>query len=142
MFQIASLYNDLLPKGIMASNAPVVAITTDTTTVGATIDLQGYARAVFVIITKTVTDGDYDVDLYHGNESDMSDEAAVSASDLNGTIPNWTADTDDNKYVSFEYVARKRYVRIKVVSTNTSSGVDAIGGVVLLGQPDHAPVQT
>lgn len=139
MFLIGSLFRDSIVKGVMASNAPVVAITTDTTTVGATIDTQGYNRVLFTMITKTVTDGDYNVDLYHGDASDMSDEAAVASTDVIGTIPNWTADTDDDKYVNFELVCRKRYCRIKIVSTNTSSGVDAIGGVANLFNPGKAP---
>lgn len=142
MFLMGSLYKDMLPKGVMAANAPVVAITTDTTTVGATIDTHGFARTLLAFITKTVTDGDYEVQLFHSDDSGMSGEVEVSATDLNGTLPNWVADTDDNKYVSVEYIGRLRYIRVKIVSTNTTTGVDAIGGLAFLAQPGKSPQQT
>lgn len=142
MFLVGSLYKDLLPKGVMAANAPVVAISTNTTTVGAIIDTQGFARVLFNMLTKIVTDGDYEVQLFHSADSGMSGEVEVLASDINGTIPNWVADTDDNKYVSFEYICRLRYLRIKIVSTNVTTGVDAIGGIASLGQASKQPQQT
>jgi hypothetical protein len=146
MFNVGSLYKDLLPLGVMGtagSEVPLVAIASDTTTVGAILDLHGFARALFVLLDKTLTDGDYQFQLFHGDASDMSDEAQVAASDLNGTLPNWDADTDDDQVVTVEYICRKRYARIKIVSTNFgSTGVDAIGGVVLKGQPGKMPQQT
>lgn len=145
MFGVGSLYKDMLPIGIMGtagSEVAVVAVTTDTTTVGAIIDLQGFARALFVLLNKALTDGDYEFQLFHGDVANMSDEAQVATTDLNGTLPDWDADTDDDQVETVEYIARKRYVRIKIVSTSTSSGVDAIGGVCLKGQPGKSPQQT
>jgi hypothetical protein len=144
MFQLGSLFKDLLPLGFMGtagSEIPFVAISSDTTTVGAIIDLQNVDRALFNIFTFTVTDGDYEFQLFHGDESDMADEAEVDATDVLGTIPNYTADTDDNKVETFEYIVRKRYARIKIVSTNTSTGVNAIGGSVLKRSLKQ-PIQT
>lgn len=145
MFLVGSLFNDLLPIGVMGtagSEVPLVTIASDTTTVGAILDFQGFGRALFNLMTKTLTDGDYEFQLFHGDESDLSDEAEVLDSDLNGDLPNWDADTDDNKVVTVEYKCRKRYGRIKIVSTNFSAtGVDAIGGVCLKGQPTEMPQQ-
>ena len=140
MFLVGSLFRDSKVLGVMASNAPVVAIGSDTTTVGATIDTHGYARVLFTMITKTLTDGDYEVKLFHSDDSGMSGEVEASSTDVIGTIPNWVADTDDNKYVNFELVCRLRYCRIKIVSTNfSSSGIDAIGGVANLFNPGKSP---
>lgn len=144
MFMLGSLFKDLLPLGFMGttgSEVPLVAITTDTTTVGAILDFQGIVRALFNVFTFTVTDGDYEFKLFHGDDSGLSDEAEVLASDILGTIPNYVADTDDNKVETFEYRCRKRYGRIKIVSTNTTVGVNAIGGSVLK-QTLQQPAQT
>lgn len=117
----------------------VQAIASDTTTVGNTIDMAGYEAAEFVIFTKTLTDGDYDIKMYEGEESDMSDEAEVSAAEQLGD-PSFTDDTDDNAVARVGYIGKKRYVRLKVVSTNTTTGVDAIGAIVLQSSAHHKPV--
>ena len=144
MFPLGSLFKDLLPLGIMGtagSEVPLVAITSDTTTVGAILDMLGVDRALFVLLNKTLTDGDYEFQLFHGDASDMADEAQVDATDLNGTLPDWDEDTDDDQVQTVELNCRKRYARMKIVSTSTTSGVDAIGGVVLK-QTLQQPAQT
>lgn len=140
-FEVGSFFHDMLPAGAMQSDKIVEEITTDTTTVGAIIDTQGYNRILFNFFTGVLQDGDYDVQLFHGDDSAMADEAEVDASDINGTLPNWTEDTDDDKVESVELVCRKRYFRVKVVSTGTTNGA-YVGALASLGNPDHAPVQT
>ncbi len=89
-----------------------------------------------------LTDGDYEFQLFHGDASDMADEAQAAATDILGTLPDWDADTDDDQLVTVELILRKRYFRIKIVSTNFSAtGVDAIGGVALLRRLKE-PAQT
>lgn len=144
MFLLGGLFNDLSPIGIMGtagSEVAVVAVTTDTTTVGAIIDGHGSDRALLTLINKTLTDGDYQWQIFHGDVANMSDEAQVADADINGDIPDWDADTDDDQVVTLELILRKRYFRVKIVSTNTSSGVDAIGGVALLRKL-KSPTQT
>lgn len=136
MIPIGSFYRDMAPLGLMGttgSEVPLVAIGSDTTTVGAIIDGHGSDRVLLALMDKTLTDGDYEFQLFHGDASDLADEAEVSASDILGSLPDWDADTDDDQLVTMELILRKRYFRIKIVSTNFSaSGVDAIGGVALL----------
>jgi len=143
MYSVGSLYHDLYPEGGLASNVPISNIASDTTTVGATIDALGFAELLLVLFSGTLTDGDYDYDFYHGDESDMSDEAAVASSDIiGGSLPDWEDHTaDDNKVVTVAVRCRKRYFRIKIVSTNTSSG-GYLGAIVLKGRADNPPVQS
>ena len=120
----------------------VQLINSDTTIVGNTIDNQGFLGQLFEAFTGVLTDGDYEVKLYEGDESDMSDEAEVAAGDVLGTIPNWTADTDDDKIGYFGYIGHKRYTRVKVVSTNNGGSGATLGAVVTKMLPRHAPVGT
>jgi hypothetical protein len=116
------------------------AIGSDTTTVGNIIDTAGYESLEFLLWTKTVTDGDYAWKIEHGDDSGLSDAADVASTDLLGVLTGFTADTDDNKVNRVGYIGKKRYVRMSVVSTNTTTGVDAIGGIAILGHPKRAPV--
>ncbi len=135
MFPISGLFNDLAPLGLMGtagSEVPLVAITTNTTTVGAIIDGHGSERVLLAFLDKTLTDGDYEFQLFHGDAANMSDEAQVADADINGDLPDWDLDTDDNQLETVELILRKRYFRIKIVSTGNTTGVDAIGGIALL----------
>lgn len=119
----------------------IQSISTDTTTNGEIIDLQGFEACTFVFQTGTVTDGDYTVLIQEGDDSGLSDAAAVADADLVGTEADasFSADTDDNKVSSIGYIGSKRYVRFNVVSTNTSTGA-TVGAIALLGRPHSAPV--
>ena len=118
-------------------------ISSDTTTAGNIIDTQGFESVMFGIITGTVTDGDYTILIQDGDESDLSDAAAVADASLLGTEAgaSFTADTDDNKISKIGYIGKKRYVRMSIVSTNTSSGA-VIGGYAMLGHPHFEPDST
>lgn len=115
-------------------------IATDTTTAGSTIDTSLYESVEFIVQSGTLTDGAYAVSLYAGDASNMSDEAAVTtaAGGLLGSLPSFAA-TDDNTVAKVGYCGGKRYVRIKVVSTGTTSG-GLLSGVCVLGHPRTAPV--
>lgn len=131
-------YNDL--NELVAFN--IQAISTDTTTNGAIIDTKGYEAVTFIFHTGTITDGDYTVLIQDGDDSGLSDAAAVADADLIGTeaAASFTADTDDNKVSKIGYIGTKRYVRFNVVSTNTSTG-GTVGAVCVLGKPHIASVE-
>jgi len=133
-------YSDGSQEGLFGTdnttNNVVENITTDTATTGAIIDTEGFWRALLLMGTGVVTDGDYAFSLAHGDNSALSDGAAVSASDINGSLPSYTADTDDNKDARVELVIRKRYLQLTVTSTNTSSGA-YVWGVIVLFKPKH-----
>lgn len=123
-------------KAVNALNSQ--AITTDTTTVGNTVDRAGFTALEFVFLTKTLTDGDYAIDLYDDDASGMGTEVIVSAAEMLGDI-NFSDDTDDNAVARVGYIGKKRYVRAKVVSTNTTTGLDIMSGVALLANAAHQP---
>lgn len=119
----------------------IQTIATDTNTDGEIIDLRGFESCTFVFQTGTVTDGDYTVVIQEGDEANLSDADAVADKDLLGTEADasFDADDDDNEVSKIGYVGEKRYVRMRIVSTNTSSGA-VVGAVAVLGHPHAAPV--
>jgi hypothetical protein len=116
----------------------IQVINTDTTTTGDTIDIQGDNTAFFLPMAGTLTLGDFEFQLFHGDESDMSDEAQVASTDYNGTIPDWDDHTaDDDKISPVQYVGIKRYLRFKVVTTNSADGT--VGVIHLPSNVLHGP---
>ena len=115
------------------------AISTDTTTVGEIIDTAGCEAIEFIFLTKTVTDGDYEVQIFESDDAGMSGEAQVAAEETFGAI-DYTDDADDNTVARMGVASKKRYLRAKVVSTSTSTGVDIISGVALKVFWNHQPI--
>jgi hypothetical protein len=115
------------------------AITTNTTTSGPVIDLQGFATAEFVVLTGTVTDGTYQVNLQEGDQANGSDMADAAADRLLGTEPSFVS-TDDNaaKRVGLR-MGTKRYARLQIVSTGVTTGVNHVSAVCLKGAPAFKP---
>jgi hypothetical protein len=116
------------------------AIATDTTTAGNIIDTEGFESLEFLLWTKTVTDGDYAWKIEHGDDAALADAADAASDDVLGSLAGFTADTDDNSVNRVGYIGKKRYVRASIVSTNTTTGVDAIGILAILSHPRRAPV--
>ena len=129
------LYNKILQK--VAFNTQ--AISTDTTTNGEIIDLQGFDSATFIIQSGSLTDGTYTPLVHEGNESDLSDAAAVADADLIGTEAGAAfSATDDNKAKRIGYVGGKRYIRLSLVSASTSTG-GTLSSVAVLSDADIRP---
>lgn len=114
-------------KKIVPCINPAAGITGNATTTGAIIDSAGYESLTFLAQTGVVTDGSFAITVYAGNASNMSDEVALTGSDLIGaTSPGIAiAVTDDNVCervgVNVNSVA-KRYYRIKAVQTGATTG--------------------
>lgn len=117
----------------------VQEVISDTTTAGNIIDTAGFESIEFVITTKTVTDGVYTVKLEDGDDSGLSDAADVDSTLVLGTLPSFVL-TDDDTIKRVGCISKKRYVRLSIVSTGTTSGVDAMTAVAVLGHPHRAPV--
>lgn len=117
-------------------------IGSDTTTNGNIIDTQGYESLTFLFHVGTVTDGDYTPLIQEGDDSGLSDAAAVADADLIGTEAGaaFTDDTDDNATSKIGYAGDKRYVRFNVVSTNTTTGATSVGATAVLGHPHSGDV--
>ncbi len=116
------------------------AITTDTTTVGNIIDTQGYESLEYLAYTKILTDGDYAFKLEEGDDSGLSDAADVPSDEVLGALTGFVDDTDDDAVKRVGSIGKKRYQRLSIVSTSTTTGVDILGAVAILGHPKHAPV--
>lgn len=109
----------------------------------AIIDLQGFESARIEISSGTITDGDnYTFELKEGNESNLSDAAAVTDDDLLGSEPVFAA-ADGQKIKTFGYVGKKRYIRIDFKSVTGSPSTGGLfEGRVIKGHPRHKPAQT
>ncbi len=130
------LHNNISPA--VALDAAV--ITTDTTTVGNIIDTQGYEAIEFVIQSGTVTDGTYTPLIEEGDDSGLSDAAAVADSGLLGTEAAAAfAAADDDAVKRVGYRGGKRYVRLSMVSAGTTAGAAFMAALALRGRPRHAP---
>jgi hypothetical protein len=118
--------------------SPAAILSANGTTTGQTIDVVEFGSLEFAFLAGAITDGTLTVTVYEGDESDMSDEAAVADGDLLGTEPVFTsADANTTKKVG--YKGNKRYVRVKVVQTGATTG-GFIGCIATQGHPKTAPV--
>ena len=118
-----------------------VAITSNTTTVGLIIDLQGFNSATMQFMTGVLTDGDYVFLLQEGDDASLSDASAVADADLIGTEADmsFTDDTDDAQTAILGYIGTKRYIRASIISTGTTTGA-LVSVACLLGNASICPV--
>jgi len=117
------------PQGILAGNG---------TLTGTTLDTQGFESAVVAVYSGTITDGTGTPTVYEGDASNMSDEGAVAAADLIGTLTAFAA-TDDNVTKKVGYRGNKRYIRVKLVGAGQTTG-GFFGAVYLQANAKNAPV--
>jgi hypothetical protein len=116
----------------------------DTALVGAIIDTLGYDSATLVISIGSIGDADatFAVLLEDGNDSGLTDAAAVPDAGLLGTeaLAAFQFD-DDNKTRKLGYINGKRYLRLTITPTNNSGTPSAalLGAVAVLGHPGSAP---
>lgn len=129
------LHNNIAPK--VAFNT--AAISSNTTTNGAIIDLQGYDSVEFVIQSGTLTDGTYTPLVQEGDDAALGDAAAVADANLLGTEAAAAfAATDDNSVKRVGYNGNKRYVRLCIVSTGVTTG-GTMSAVALRGHASERP---
>lgn len=116
------------------------AISTDTTTQGNIIDLQGFDSVEFVIQSGTLTDGTYTPLLEESDASDLSGSNAVADANLLGTEATAAFGlTDDDAVKKLGYRGNKRYVRLSIVSASTTSG-GTVSAIVIKGNATDKPV--
>ena len=121
---------------------PIQAISSDTTTNGAAVDMQGYEAVTFLPVAGAVTDGDYTPLILEGDDSNVSNASAVADADLlpSGTGQEASAALDTaNTASKIGYRGTKRYVFCSIVSANTASGA-TVGVVGIQECPSKAPV--
>ena len=114
-------------------------ITTNTTTVGAIIDTAGFESLEFLITSGTITDGAYALLLEEGDDSGLSDAAAVPTANILGVLTGF-ADTDDDTVKRVGSIGKKRYQRLSIVSTGVTTGGTNFTALAVKGNPRSAPV--
>ena len=92
-------------------------ISSDTTTAGTDIDMQGYNSLTFILQVGTVTLGDV-TPLIQDSDDDIT-YADVTDTFLSGTEAAALLDTS-NTTSRIGYVGKKRYVRFSVVTANSA----------------------
>ncbi len=127
------LKNDI--KDLVALDTQVIA--SDVTTAGNIIDTVGFESVTFVLQAGVVTAGDVEALIEDGDDSGLSDAAAVADDFLIGTEAS-TNISATNGIATIGYVGKKRYVRLSSVTANSANLT--VGSVVILGTPRHAAV--
>ena len=114
-------------------------IDSNTTTLGEIIDTALFTALEFFLLSGTITDGAYAVSLLEAEEGDasMASATAVSAAETLGDADYALADDDTAKRIG--YIGKKRYCRLAIASTATTTGGN-FAGVAVLGGPAHQPV--
>lgn len=136
---IRDLMNNVHPVPLIA---PVAARTDNTAIVSAIIDTQGYESCTLLLVTGTNTDANatFAVLVEDGDDSGLSDNAAVADAQLLGTeaLAGFTF-ADDVECRKIGYVGNKRYVRMTVTPSGNDSGNIFLAGIAVLGHPALAP---
>lgn len=112
-----------------------------TALVGQIIDRQGFESLEYIIATGSIADADatFTVLLEEGDNSALSDAAAVADADLLGTeaLAAFKFD-DDNECRKLGYKGNKRYTRLTITPAANASAA-LISAVAILGNPASAP---
>ena len=117
-----------------------VSVADNTAEVGQIIDRQGFDGLTYVIATGSLADVDatFTVLLEEGNDSGLSDAAAVADADLLGTeaLASFTF-THDDETRKLGYVGDKRYTRLTITPAANASAA-LLSAVAILGWPSVA----
>jgi hypothetical protein len=127
---------------ILSAISPVAARTDNTAIASSIIDRRGYESLTFGILVGTNTDADatFAVTMTHGDDSGLSDSAAVPTAQILGTLAlagyNFADDAESRKV---GYLGTKRYVRLTITPSGNDSGNIFLAAAAILGNPHIAP---
>src|SRR3954454_24310112 len=107
-------------------------IATNTNTDGPTVDLQGYDSCELIARTRAWTDGAYALQVLESDASGSGFAAAPASSVLGGSPSIGAANT----LARLGYVGTKRYIRLRIVSTATTTGA-ALSAIAVLARQRH-----
>lgn len=118
-----------------------VSVADNTAQVSQIIDMQGFESLEFLIATGSLADADatFAVLVEDGDDSGLSDNAAVGDDELLGTesAAGFQFD-DDNEVRKIGYIGSKRYVRLTITpAANTSAGL--MSAVAVLSHAGQCP---
>lgn len=127
-------------NSVSAKALAIGTISTDTATNGTAVDTALYSNnfrdVKFVVLSGAITDGSYAVTVEE-SDSSGSGYGAVATELVLGSLPTFTG-SDDNVVKEFGVRPTKRYVRIVVTSTSTSSG-GVLSAVAVMGNGSNLP---
>ncbi len=135
---LRDLYNDLkISRAISpvseAGNTPLVS---------EIIDTKGFDSLMFAIATGSLGDAgaEFTTLIEDGDNSALSDNAAVADAQLNGTEAGASfIQSDDNEVFKIGYRGSKRYVRLTITPANNGTA-SLISAVAIQGHAHSAPV--
>ncbi|MBX4944632.1 hypothetical protein [Rhizobium binae] len=116
--------------------SPAAAVADNTPFVSQIIDLSGYEKLMFAILTGQLADADatFTVLVEHGDQANLSDAAAVPDSQLTGTEAgaSFTFAADDGTR-KIGYVGPKQYVRLTITPANNAGNAFVAAAAILSG---------
>jgi len=121
--------------------SPAAAVADNTPFVSEIIDLSAFGMLVFAILLGALADADatFTVLVEHGDDSGLSDAAAVPDAQLTGTEAGaGFTFAEDNKVRKIGYVGNKRYVRLTVTPANNTGNV-FLSACAILSQSRYSP---
>jgi hypothetical protein len=136
-----------LHNSIKCSSAepPVAALTNlNTPFVSTILDTAGFGSAEFVGHLGTDTDADvtFTVLVEDGDNSALSDAAAVADAHLLGVEAMALDFASDNKVFKIGYVGPKRYVRVTLTPSANGAGDVFFAAIWIQGHPRKGPQST
>lgn len=103
------------------------------------VDMQGYEGGVLAVYIDTLTTVDADnyvtFKITAGDNSALSDGAALSSGDYIGTVPVLNGDSTADTLVMCGFLTDKRYVRIDTTETGTTDVT--VAAFIVKGAPRH-----
>lgn len=124
---------------VSRSNSPA-QVADNTAQVGEIIDMQGFSSLEFAIAYGTLADAaaTFTPLVEHGDDSGLSDAAAVPDGDLLGT--EVVADqADDDTVQKIGYKGSKRFVRLTITPADNATAAD-LSAVAVQGHAHNSPV--
>jgi hypothetical protein len=104
---------------------------------GAVVDTQGMKSVMALVAFGAWTDGSHTPKLQEGDASDGSDAADVAAGDLEGAFTATTSSAGQNAIQKVGYKGSKRYVRLVMTCSGTTTG--ALSGGHIVTEPNAKP---
>jgi len=137
---IRDLFNNLKVKRAISPTR----VADNTAQVSQIIDMQGYRSLMFAIAIGTLADADatFTVLVEEGDDSGLSDAAAVADDDLLGTeaLASFQFD-DDDEVRKIGYRGGKRYVRLTITPAANTGNADLSAVAIqsgALAKPDSS----
>jgi hypothetical protein len=111
--------------------SPVAAVTNNTAFVSTILDMQGLSGAEFVILTGSLADADatFTVLVEEGDNSALSDNTTIDATDLLGTaaLASFLFSDDDKVFKIGFRASGKRYKRVTITPANNTGNAFVAG---------------